>query len=420
MDDEETRRLGFRVRKNVTHEEVLDLYVGAPSLFSIKLHHNGRFTHFPERTYVEGGENFIDLLDHDKFSDIERYCHYQVPGSDLDFGLRALGSDDDVIGFIKYGVTTVHTYFFSPTKVRVEEITDEELMAFDLDKVEDVVNHVDNMHTEQVVENMNFHDAFDFTNIDLNDPNFDPFFGESPAINVPKHDQPQDNMHKHHNENVDEVMNISKYGSDDDNASEDNDDQVLDVCLKELQEDAIDNDQFVSGSESDEDESSHRKRTMNKEEVQQMIKRHADDTSWQLRIIKDDLGRVRAVCCGDIPHLDESGNLKSVDGYTDFVMERKPWVGTGHTIKTCKNPEVVVGSSSKSKDKGQNVKDKGEVGSDNLWKLAKATIVQEFEKEIDALKAFNSECHLWLSNILAKHWSRSHFSGRVVFDMLLN
>ncbi|KAI7752853.1 hypothetical protein M8C21_029055, partial [Ambrosia artemisiifolia] len=273
MDDEETRRLGFRVRKNLTHEDVLELYVGAPSLFSIKLHHNGRFTRFPKWTYVEGEENFIDLLDHDK------YYNYQVPASDLDVGLRALGSDADVIGFIKV-----------IPKCRVKEITDEELMALDLDKVvrnrlllgwngddkpeanqevvdnsdevvvnqehtqsmhtnevmdnhvlnvhteevvdnqlhnmhteEDVVNHVDNMHIEQVVENMNFHPAFDFSNIDLNDPNFDTFFGESPTVNVPKHDQPQDNMHEHDNQNVDEGMNISEHGSDDDNASEDSD-----------------------------------------------------------------------------------------------------------------------------------------------------------------------------------------------------
>ncbi|KAI7749358.1 hypothetical protein M8C21_031899 [Ambrosia artemisiifolia] len=281
MDDKETRRLGFRVRKNLTHQEVLELYVGAPTLFSIKLHHNGRFTRFPERTYVEGEENFIDLLDHDKFSlhEMDRILEKLVikrtlKGSDLDFGLRALRSDANVIQFIKV-----------IPECRVEEITDEELRAFDLDKVvrsrlllgwngddkpeanqevvdnsdevvvnqehtqymhtdevmdnhvhnvhteEVVVNHVDNMHIEQVVENMNFHAAFNFSNIDLNDPNFDRFFGESPTVNVPKHD------------------------------------------------------------------------------------------------------------------------------------------------------------------------------------LAKATTVQEFEKEMDALKAFNSECHLWLSNIPAKHWSSSDFSA---------
>ncbi|KAI7728823.1 hypothetical protein M8C21_022645, partial [Ambrosia artemisiifolia] len=278
MPDKETRRLGFRVRKNLTYEEVLELYVGAPSLFSIKLHHNGRFTRFPERTYVEGEENFIDLFDHDKFS------VHEMDRSDLDFGLRALGSDADVIGFIKV-----------IPECRVEEITDEKLMTFDLDKMvrnrlllcwhgddkpeanqgvvdnsdevvvnqehtqsmhtdevmdnhvhnvhteevvdnqlhnmhieEVVVNHVDNMHTEQVVENMNFHVAFDFSNIDLKDPNFDPFFSESPTVNVPKHNvpkrnQPQDNMHEHDNENVDDGMNISDHGSDDDNASEDSD-----------------------------------------------------------------------------------------------------------------------------------------------------------------------------------------------------
>ncbi|KAI7727983.1 LOW QUALITY PROTEIN: hypothetical protein M8C21_018252, partial [Ambrosia artemisiifolia] len=250
---------------------------------------------------------------------------------------RAFGSDADVIGFIKV-----------IPECRVEEITDEKLMALDIDKMvrnglllgwsgddkseanqevvdnsDEVVvnqeytqsmhtdevmdNHVHNVHTEEVVNNqvhnmhtkhtehvvanMNFHAAFDFSNIDLTDPNFDPFFGESPTVNVPKHDQPQDNMHEHDNENVDEGMNITEHGSEDDNASEDSDflvddgnlinevetdmrdfrffiddveddDQVWDVCMKEMQEDAIDNDQFISGLVSDEDESSHRKRPL--------------------------------------------------------------------------------------------------------------------------------------------------------------
>ncbi|KAI7752936.1 hypothetical protein M8C21_024326, partial [Ambrosia artemisiifolia] len=144
MYDEEFRRLGFRVRKNLTHEEVLELYVGAPCLFSIKLHHNVRFTRFPNRTYVEGEENFIDLLDHDKFS-----------AHEMD------RSDADVIGFIKV-----------IPESRVEEITDEELMAVDLDKVhgddkpeanqgvvdnsdEVVVNQdtTQSMHTDDVMDN---------------------------------------------------------------------------------------------------------------------------------------------------------------------------------------------------------------------------------------------------------------------------
>ncbi|KAI7756779.1 hypothetical protein M8C21_014450, partial [Ambrosia artemisiifolia] len=330
MDDEETRRQGFRVRKNLLHEEVLELYVGAPSLFSIKLHHNGRFTRIPERTYVEGKENYIDLLNQDKFSvhemdrtlekfgyqkDIERYYHYKVPGSDLDFGLRALGSDDDVIWFLKL--------FQS--------------VGWNGDKPEA-------MHTEEVVDIVNFHHAFDFSNMNLDYPDFDPFFGVQPTVNVHANvhmaDQPQDNMHKHDNASEDkhdnasedEAMHRSEYESEDNdflvdegnmiNEVETNmrdfrfftndvqdDDQVTDVGIKEMQEEAIDNDQFISGSESDEGETSLRKRTLKllrsqnnkndtfhvgqkfgtKDEVKQIIKKHAVDTRKQLRIIKDDL-----------------------------------------------------------------------------------------------------------------------------------
>ncbi|XP_076923938.1 uncharacterized protein LOC143586230 [Bidens hawaiensis] len=39
---------------------------------------------------------------------------------------------------------------------------------------------------------------------------------------------------------------------------------------------------------------------------------------------------------------------------------------------------------------------------------------------MDELKAFNPDVHFWLSNIHPKHWSKSHFSGRVVSDMLIN
>ncbi|XP_022033091.2 uncharacterized protein LOC110934216 [Helianthus annuus] len=63
---------------------------------------------------------------------------------------------------------------------------------------------------------------------------------------------------------------------------------------------------------------------------------------------------------------------------------------------------------------------KGKAFKDLLWKCATTTTIVEFEKEMDALKSFNSECHLWLSNIPPKHWSRSHFSGRATSDMLLN
>ncbi|CAI9291533.1 unnamed protein product [Lactuca saligna] len=87
-------------------------YVGHPTVFSIRMHHGGEFTSFPGRKYIHGKQTFVDLLDIDTFSvhDIDEmmedlryasvgkplYYHFQWPLGNLDFGLFALASDEDV------------------------------------------------------------------------------------------------------------------------------------------------------------------------------------------------------------------------------------------------------------------------------------------------------------------------------------
>ncbi|XP_021986212.1 uncharacterized protein LOC110883463 [Helianthus annuus] len=63
---------------------------------------------------------------------------------------------------------------------------------------------------------------------------------------------------------------------------------------------------------------------------------------------------------------------------------------------------------------------KGKEYKDNLWKLATSSTVEYFEQNMQSLKAFNAEAQLWLSDIPPQHWSRSHFSGRALSDVLLN
>jgi hypothetical protein len=128
--------------------------VGFTHLFSIKLHHGGSFSRFPDRSYLGGKVNYIDLIDIEKFSIHELdaimlrldytergkaiYYHYLEPGSNLDFGLHALGNDSDVLSLAKHvpmnkvihvytehGTSTVHTYFSTTANLRIEEITDE-------------------------------------------------------------------------------------------------------------------------------------------------------------------------------------------------------------------------------------------------------------------------------------------------------
>ncbi|KAK1423947.1 hypothetical protein QVD17_19258 [Tagetes erecta] len=147
----------YFIRQNVTQEEVDQIYVGVHNYFSIKLHHGDTFTKFPDVKYQKGKLTYVDLIDIDKFSlhvmedvmydlgygeemdnEIPIYYHYLVPNEGLDFGLRALGNDADVIRFSKYvgecklfnvytehGKTNLHTYFCSPSKVRLEVLDDD-------------------------------------------------------------------------------------------------------------------------------------------------------------------------------------------------------------------------------------------------------------------------------------------------------
>ncbi|CAI9285679.1 unnamed protein product [Lactuca saligna] len=136
--------------------DAIRIYEGYPTMFTIELHHGGRFTKFPGISYIEGKLDHIDLVDMDEFSVHELdevmlklgydvppviYYHYQLPNGDLEFGLRALGNDIDVLSLAQYiehhkiiKVYTEHnetkllTYFMSPRvkpRVIIEEIADD-------------------------------------------------------------------------------------------------------------------------------------------------------------------------------------------------------------------------------------------------------------------------------------------------------
>ncbi|CAI9279523.1 unnamed protein product [Lactuca saligna] len=136
--------------------DAIRIYKGYPTMFTIELHHGGRFTKFPRISYIEGKLDHIDLVDMDEFFVHELdevmlklgydvppviYYHYQLPNGDLEFGLRALGNDIDVLSLARYiehhkiiKVYTEHnetkllTYFMSPRvkpRVIIEEIADD-------------------------------------------------------------------------------------------------------------------------------------------------------------------------------------------------------------------------------------------------------------------------------------------------------
>ena len=61
----------------------------------------------------------------------------------------------------------------------------------------------------------------------------------------------------------------------------------------------------------------------------------------------------------------------------------------------------------------------GQVYKDMLWKCASSTTVQWFNKAMDDLKNYKKEAYEWLCKIPPHHWSRSHFSGKIIFNKLL-
>ena len=91
---------------------------GYPTFFTTELHHGGKFTKFPRIIYNEVKTDNMDLVDMDELSVHELdsmmlqpsyeaesiiYYQFQLPThEDLDFGLRALGNDADVMNLAQY------------------------------------------------------------------------------------------------------------------------------------------------------------------------------------------------------------------------------------------------------------------------------------------------------------------------------
>nr|GEV74862.1 hypothetical protein [Tanacetum cinerariifolium] len=63
---------------------------------------------------------------------------------------------------------------------------------------------------------------------------------------------------------------------------------------------------------------------------------------------------------------------------------------------------------------------RGQLYKEMLWRCVTSTTVQRFDKHMEKLKDFNKDAYEWLKKNPPQHWSRSHFSGRAHYDVLLN
>ncbi|CAI9284036.1 unnamed protein product [Lactuca saligna] len=108
----------WHLRLSSTSFDPRVVYDGHPTLFTIKLHHGGEFTKYPNVNYIEGTVTYVDMEDIEEFSIHEMdaimkglgysvppiiYYHFRVPKGDMHFGLRALGNDGDVLNLAQIG-----------------------------------------------------------------------------------------------------------------------------------------------------------------------------------------------------------------------------------------------------------------------------------------------------------------------------
>nr|KAJ0188756.1 hypothetical protein LSAT_V11C900480270 [Lactuca sativa] len=365
----------WRIRATMDEIDVARRYAGHSTIFSVRLHHGGQFTKFSGRKYIKGKQNYVDLLDIDTFSihDIDEmmeelghidsdqtllYYHFLRPFGDLDFGLFALGSDQDVhhLGmyvanhklidvYIEHGKTNLHTYSMSPnpSKVKIVEIKEppacskqlflewndspiEHESVPDLTKVENdshldkepsLVDHID---FEMNVENEDDYDGSGHNNgsgsdefdDDSESQDSDFFIDEDNLI----HDVDVDMKDFH--------MNIDKDvewvgGSSESNVPEDTQQGDLEVINTEV---------LLSGSSSDEANDGKRRKTIraiqrayendaalvsepfyifqtfsSSKDFKTQVKLHSIRTRREIQLEKNDTNRVRFVCKGTIPNL---------------------------------------------------------------------------------------------------------------------
>nr|GEW41963.1 retrovirus-related Pol polyprotein [Tanacetum cinerariifolium] len=102
---------------------------GKDNLFSIKLHHGGKFTPSPKRRYVGGKLNYVDKIDMDPFNVYELHMFVKDLGplscdADVVSLIKLVENCKEVEVFVEYWLTSVDHQFLSPVKynVKIEEI----------------------------------------------------------------------------------------------------------------------------------------------------------------------------------------------------------------------------------------------------------------------------------------------------------
>ncbi|GJX51730.1 hypothetical protein Tco_0278575 [Tanacetum coccineum] len=114
----------YCIRESGTPSYIGNTYDEFPYLFTIVLHHEGRFSGFPIRKYLHGKIHEVDFLNIDDFSREDMYnimkkisdatgvveniesndyfCYFQKPNCDLNVGLQQLWTEEDYMDLYMY------------------------------------------------------------------------------------------------------------------------------------------------------------------------------------------------------------------------------------------------------------------------------------------------------------------------------
>ncbi|GKD52715.1 hypothetical protein Tco_1281691, partial [Tanacetum coccineum] len=136
-------------------EDLESAYDNAPNMFSIRIHHGGKFRRYPSRVYVSGHQDIFDIVNIDMFTIVALnmmvvklgytgeseplFYNYLRPLTSLDEGLYALSWEEDVRClatlvrsfklievYIEHGVTALNCYIRPPRfRATIEDISDE-------------------------------------------------------------------------------------------------------------------------------------------------------------------------------------------------------------------------------------------------------------------------------------------------------
>ncbi|GKC28287.1 hypothetical protein Tco_1035581 [Tanacetum coccineum] len=419
--------------------------------------------------YVRGKVNYVDNIDVDLFNVDElhmflqdlgydpkqlMFYHYKLPNKSLDYGLRPLSCDADVVSlinlvanckvvevFVEYWLTSVDHQYLSPFKstVEIEELDDDVLLnapvvgsskrlALDwineADVRESSVGKNDNVNVVGSSKSLalgwvneadvdgNVHEE---QTVNVNDYTIDVRFELDIYENLNLDDYTvyvDENMNE--NVNVDENMN-ENVNADDENVNADNDNVNAD---DEYEQDDVEDEEVICNDR--EDFIVDEEHVIDEVEVNMEGDDTASITRRSLRASGKDgfrasgrqlLGLDRAFMKGNYSgQLLTAVNVDANNGiYLGLLPALKDLFPAAEHIYYVRHIHD-----------NMNMIYKGGHYKELLWKCATTTTKVHFERAMDEFKGYNRLTHEWLRKIHPKHWIRSQFSGKENCDLLIN